>query len=72
MTNSYSFASLTAREISLAAGCGLPHEDLAPLKHMITDLSKENSGCSEAEELSGCNFDGVFQIKVKPNVYKMF
>ena len=41
MTNSYSFASLTAREISLAAGCGLPHEDLAPLKHMITDLSKE-------------------------------
>jgi len=38
---SYSLVSLTTREISLAAGWGLPHDDLAPLKHMITDLSEK-------------------------------
>ena len=36
LLQSYSLASLTAREKRQ-----LPHDDLAPLKHMITDLSKQ-------------------------------
>ena len=41
LLQSYCSGSLTAREISLAAGWGPPHENLAPLKQMITDLSKQ-------------------------------
>jgi len=31
----------TASEISLAASCGLPHEERTPLKHMISDRKNE-------------------------------
>jgi len=33
-------SSLIAREISLAAGCGLPLEDLAPLKHILLNIER--------------------------------
>ena len=56
-------ASLTAREISLAAGRGPPLEDLAPLKHMMIDLS-QHLGCNEAIELSDYNFSGIMLHEV--------
>jgi len=36
-----SLASLTARKMSLAASCGLPKEERAPLTHMIIDRKSE-------------------------------
>jgi len=62
----------TAREISLTAGCGLPH-DLAPFKLVITDLNKEKlkSG-NEASKSSSCRTDVIRHAdKREANIFKM-
>ena len=50
-TNTYSLASLTAREMSPAASCGLPEEDRAPLKHMIKDRSREKLKLQQSQQI---------------------
>jgi len=60
-------SSLTAGEISLAASCGFPEEEHAPLMHMISDLNSEKL---EPNELFDCMTDASYQQINKPIVYK--